>query len=226
MFPIFKTTFRKSHALSLQAFNDLLAGAERVFEQDRHGVKVAQLKDGSIVKVFRVKRWWSGAGVYSYARRFCRNVDRLKQRNIPVPEVLNLYHVTSTRLSAVRYSPLPGKTIKDIMKAGLLDEALAYQVGEFIAKVHALGIYFRGLHIGNVVRTPSGDLGLIDVSELSIYWSLSRYRKLRNFARFWRVQEDAIEFGEANMDAMVKGYVSSLRYTEIWTKKITKRLKV
>jgi tRNA A-37 threonylcarbamoyl transferase component Bud32 len=143
-----------------------------------------------------------------------------------VPEVLNLYHVTSTRLSAVRYSPLPGKTIKDIMKAGLLDEALAYQVGEFIAKVHALGIYFRGLHIGNIVRTPSGDLGLIDVSELSIYWSLSRYRKLRNFARFWRVQEDAIEFGEANMDAMVKGYVSSLRYTEIWTKKITKRLKV
>jgi tRNA A-37 threonylcarbamoyl transferase component Bud32 len=112
------------------------------------------------------------------------------------------------------------------MKAGLLYEALAYQVGEFIAKVHALGIYFRGLHIGNIVRTPSGDLGLIDVSELSIYWSLSRYRKLRNFARFWRVQEDAIEFGEANMDAMVKGYVSSLRYTEIWTKKITKRLKV
>ena len=121
MFPIFKTTFRKSHALRLQAFNDLLASAERVFEQDRHGVKVAQLKDGSIVKVFRVKRWWSGAGVYSYARRFCRNVDRLKQRNIPVPEVLNLYHVTSTRLSAVRYSPLPGQTIKDIMKAGLLD---------------------------------------------------------------------------------------------------------
>jgi tRNA A-37 threonylcarbamoyl transferase component Bud32 len=210
----------------LQAFNDLLASAERVFEQDRHGVKVAQLKDGSIVKVFRVKRWWSGAGVYSYARRFCRNVDRLKQRNIPVPEVLNLYHVTSTRLSAVCYSPLTGQTIKDIMKAGLLDEALAYQVGEFIAKVHALGIYFRGLHIGNIVRTPSGDLGLIDVSELSIYWSLSRYRKLRNFARFWRVQEDAIKFGEANMDAMVKGYVSSLRYTEIWTKKITKRLKV
>ncbi len=224
MFPIFKTTFRKSHALSLQAFNDLLASAERVFEQDRHGVKVAQLKDGSIVKVFRVKRWWSGAGVYSYARRFCRNVDRLKQRNIPVPEVLNLYHVTSTRLSAVRYSPLPGQTIKDIMKAGLLDEALAYQVGEFIAKVHALGIYFRGLHIGNIVRTPNGELGLIDVSELSIYWHLSRYRRLRNFARFWRVQEDAHAFGDGNINALINSYLRISDSPKITLTMIRKRL--
>jgi tRNA A-37 threonylcarbamoyl transferase component Bud32 len=224
MYSIFKSTFRKSHALSLQAFHDLLAGAERVFEQDRHGVKVAQLKDGSIVKVFRVKRWWSGAGIYSYARRFCRNVDRLKQRNIPVPEVLNLYHVTSTRLSVVRYSPLPGQTIKDIMKAGLLDEALAYKVGEFIAKVHALGIYFRGLHIGNIVRTPNGELGLIDVSELSIYWHLSRYRRLRNFARFWRVQEDVHAFGDGNINALINAYLRISDSPKITLTMIRKRL--
>jgi tRNA A-37 threonylcarbamoyl transferase component Bud32 len=224
MYSIFKSTFRKSHALSLQAFHDLLAGAERVFEQDRHGVKVAQLKDGSIVKVFRVKRLWSGAGIYSYARRFCRNVDRLKQRNIPVPEVLNLYHVRSTRLSVVRYSPLLGQTIKDIMKAGLLDEALAYQVGEFIAKVHALGIYFRGLHIGNIVRTLNGELGLIDVSELSIYWHLSRYRRLRNFARFWRTRDDQKSFGVVNINQLITGYVKNTNNKFIKADDIFKRL--
>jgi len=101
------------------------------------------------------------------------------------------------------------------MKAGLLDEALAYKVGEFIAKVHALGIYFRGLHIGNIVRTPNGELGLIDVSELSIYWHLSRYRRLRNFARFWRVQEDAIKFGEGNINALIDGYVLSNNQTTL-----------
>jgi tRNA A-37 threonylcarbamoyl transferase component Bud32 len=210
-----KTTFRKSHLLTQQAFTDLLASASYVFEKDRYGIKVAQLTDGTMIKVFRVKRFFSAAQIYSYARRFCRNIDRLQQRNIPVPEVLRLYHVKSSRLSVVHYSPLPGKTIKDIMKEGLLNETLAYQVGEFIAKVHALGIYFRGLHIGNIVLTPNGELGLIDVSELSIYWHLSRYRRLRNFARFWRSQEDAIQFGEANIKDLIDGYVLSDKQTRV-----------
>lgn len=94
-------------------------------------------------------------------------------------------------------------------------DKLAYQVGQFIAKVHAPGIYFRGLHIGNIVLTPNGDLGLIDVSEPSIYWCFSRYRRLRNFARFWRSQEDAIQFGEANIDALIYGYVLSDNQTRV-----------
>ena len=139
--------------------------------------------------------------------------------------MLKLYHVTSTRLSAIRYSPLPGKTIKDIMKAGLLDEALAYQVGEFIAKVHALGIYFRGLHIGNIVLTPNGDLGLIDVSELSIYtYKLGAYRRLRNFARFWRSKQDKYAFGEKNISALIEGYLSVANVYAVTRQSIAKRL--
>lgn len=220
------TTFRKSHLLTQQALADLLASASHVFEKDRHGIKVAKLTDGTMIKVFRVKRLFSGAQFYSYARRFCRNIDRLKQRNIPVPEVLTLYHVKSSRLSVVHYSPLAGKTIKDLMKEGSLDDKLAYQVGDFIAKVHELGIYFRGLHIGNIVLTPNGDLGLIDVSELSIYWHLSRYRRLRNFARFWRSQEDALQFGQANIQALIKGYLQSSKssWIKINPNMIEKRL--
>ena len=89
------TTFRKSHLLTQQAFTDLLASASHVFEKDRHGIKVAQLTDGIMIKVFSVKRLFSVAQLYSYARRFCRNIERLKQRNIPVTEVLTLYHVKS-----------------------------------------------------------------------------------------------------------------------------------
>ena len=219
------TTFRKSHLLTQQALTDLLASASHVFEKDRHGIKVAQLTDGTMIKVFRVKRLFSGAQFYSYARRFCRNIDRLKQRNIPVPEVLTLYHVKSSRLSVVHYSPLAGKTIKDVMKDGLLDDKLAYLVGEFIAKVHALGIYFRGLHIGNIVLTPNGDLGLIDVSELSIYtYKLGAYRRLRNFERFWRSKQDKYAFGEKNISALIEGYLSVANVYAVTRQSIAKRL--
>jgi hypothetical protein len=50
-------------------------------------------------------------------------------------------------MSAVRYLPLPRQTTKDIMKAGLLVKTLVYQIGAFVAKIHALGTYFKGLHI-------------------------------------------------------------------------------
>jgi hypothetical protein len=66
------TTFRKSHLLTQQAFTDLLVSVSHVFEKDRHGIKVAQRTDGTMIKVFRVKRLFSGAQFYSYARRFCR----------------------------------------------------------------------------------------------------------------------------------------------------------
>jgi tRNA A-37 threonylcarbamoyl transferase component Bud32 len=214
----------KSQVMTQQALTDLLASASRIYEKDRHGIKVAQLKDSTIIKVFRVKRLMSGAQFYSYARRFCRNVERLKQRNIKVPEVLNLYHIESSRLSAVHYAPLVGKTIKDVMKEGLLDEKLAYQVGQFIARIHALGIYFRGLHVGNIVLTPSGDLGLIDVSELSIYWHLSSYRRLRNFTRFWRHKDDKNCFGESNISELISGYLSINKTCFIKARNISKRL--
>lgn len=224
MFQSLKIAFKKSESLSQAQLHKLISSATKVYEQDRYGVKVAQLSDGSILKIFRVKRFWSGAQVYSYARRFCRNVTRLHERHIPVPQVINIYHIPATNLSAVRYIPLSGKTIKELMKSGQIDTKLAYKVGQFIAQIHALGIYFRGLHVGNIVLTPSGELGLIDVSELSIYWRLSRYRRLRNFARFWRSKEDRHAFGNTNADAMVHGYLAT-GYTGLTDNLIQKRLR-
>jgi hypothetical protein len=127
-------------------------------------------------------------------------------------------------MSAVRYSPLSRQTTKDIMKAGLIDEAFLYQVGAFVAKIQALGIYFRGHHIGNMVLTPNGDLGLIDVSEFSIYWHLSRYRRLRNFARFCRHKNDNDYFGKANISELISGYLSINKTCFIKARNISKLL--
>ena len=110
------------------------------------------------------------------------------------------------------------------MKAGLIDEALVYQVGAFVAKIQALGIYVRGLHIGNMVLTPNGELGLIDVSEFSIYWHLSRYRRLRNFARFWRSKQDKYAFGEKNISALIEGYLSVANVYAVTCQSIAKCL--
>jgi hypothetical protein len=75
------------------------------------------------------------------------------------------------------------------------------------------------------VLTPNGDLGLIDVSELSIYtYKLGAYRRLRNFARFWRSKQDKYAFGEKNISALIEGYLSVANVYAVTRQSIAKRL--
>lgn len=201
--------YQPSQLLTNQTLELWLADA-KVLEQDRFGVKVAQLADGKIIKIFRVKRWYSSARFFSYARSFCRNAKRLTELNIPTVQVKQLFHCESALRTAVLYEPLLGSTFMQLLKSDALTEAHVSALGEFIAHLHDLGVYFRGLHLGNIVFTPNGRLGLIDISEMTISpFRLSVRRRLRNFERFWRKKEDPLTFGERNIAIFARSFVNS-----------------
>ncbi|MBS3810170.1 MAG: hypothetical protein KGY38_08455 [Desulfobacterales bacterium] len=53
-----------------------------VLSRDFFGDKVLRLRDGSMLKLFRVKRLFSSARVRPYSLRFVRNAEKLNQMNI------------------------------------------------------------------------------------------------------------------------------------------------
>lgn len=167
-------------------FLALKAGAE-VLEGDAHGEKVLRLVDGSMLKLFRRKRVVTSAAWYPYARRFIDNAEALAQRGIPVPRTIAALRVASVKRDAVHYHPLEGVALRSLIRQGLAPETerrLKRQFTEFVIHLHALGIYFRSLHLGNVILTPSGELGLIDFSDLRIYRRpLPRFMRRRNIQR-------------------------------------------
>lgn len=178
-----------------------------ILEKDHFGIKVVRLTNGDILKIFRVKRAFSSANIFSNARSFCRNEKRLHQLNIPTIRVKQLYHLTTDHKTAVLYSPLVGATVIELFNRGELTENLVQQLGVFIARLHDLGIYFRGLHSGNIVLTPEGQLGLIDISEMTIFpWRLERIRRKPNFARYWRNVTEAQNFGLNNIKVLINAY--------------------
>ncbi|MFX6035930.1 toluene tolerance protein, partial [Acinetobacter baumannii] len=70
-------------------------------------------------------------------------------------------------------------------------DAVRTQLGELIAALHAKGVYFRSLHLGNVVRTPEGRMGLIDIADLRVQRSaLSAAQRIRNFKHLLRYEQD------------------------------------
>lgn len=180
-------------------------GAE-VLEADRVGEKVLRLTDGTMVKLFRRKRLITSTAFYPYAQRFANNALALAKRGIPVPQVITVARVAGLARDMVRYVPLAGKTLREIERSGLAPEhkkVLRDSLTHFVITLHDQGIYFRSLHIGNVVLTPEGKLGLIDFSDLRIYpWKLGAYLRGRNMRRMQGIER---EQSWLDLDAIVTG---------------------
>lgn len=162
-----------------------------VLERDLHGEKVLHLEDGSYLKLFRRKRLISSAAWYPYAQRFADNALLLKARAIPCPVVTATYRISSIKRDAVRYAPLEGKSLRQIIRSGEYPSGLRTVLGRFVARLHAAGIYFRSLHLGNIILSPSGTPGLIDIADLRTRnGPLSPHLRRRNMQQLHKDPDD------------------------------------
>jgi tRNA A-37 threonylcarbamoyl transferase component Bud32 len=153
--------------MSSEQFAAMRRDAE-VVEKDGHGEKVLRLKDGSYLKLFRRKSWFSKTVFFPPATQFAKNAKELERLGVPCPGVIQLYKLSSPYRSVVHYEPLEGTTLRQLLneQPSLEQLELLGMLAEFISQLHELGVYFRSLHLGNIVLTPTGALGLIDISDM------------------------------------------------------------
>jgi len=170
------------------ALNQMIESA-RVLEADSFGPKVYLLQDGNILKLFRRKRIFSSALIRPYSKRFIDNAAELQKLGVPTFQVLKFYQLQTPGMTAVLYQPLLGETLSQIAsKPGFSwQQSLPALVG-LIRSLHESGIYFRSLHLGNIVVTPDNRMGLIDVADMRFLRApLPKHlikRNLQHFARY------------------------------------------
>lgn len=202
--------------LTLQQYHDLREGAE-VLAADGFGDKVLRLPDGHILKLFRLKRFFSSALLYPYSKRFSNNVAQLVRLQVPTVRGLTLYNIPDIKRTAVHYQPLPGESLDDAIKNGDFNDSRISQLAAFLASLHQQGVYFRSIHLGNIIITPDNQLGLIDVSDMKIYrHPLSAWLCARNLRHMCRYPEhiNAL-FPAGNKQLFLKVYLDALQ----WPKK-------
>jgi hypothetical protein len=181
-----------------------------VLEADGTGDKVLRLADGSMLKLFRRKRLLSSAAWYPYAQRFADNCRHLQERQIACPVVKAVYRIGAIERDAVHYAPLPGQTLRQVLEEPADHDQLRAQLGRFIAILHERGVYFRSAHMGNVVLTPEGELGLIDIADLRIFRRpLRKSQRLRNFKHMLRYPQDRQWLLDAGDSSFVDGYLAA-----------------
>ncbi|WP_339532240.1 O-antigen ligase family protein [Pseudomonas mucidolens] len=197
------------HALKPEAFEQLCSDAH-VIEADGLGPKVLRLEDGSFLKIFRPRRWYTSGSFNPYSERFASNSERLRTLGIPSPEILNLYRLKDGS-SVVTYQPLPGLTLRQALQSldSSLRESLIERFGRFMAELHERGVYFRSLHLGNVLLMDDGEFGLIDLADMRILPSaLSNSLRQRNLRHMQRYPQDRNWLFEAHFEQLAKGYAS------------------
>ena len=71
-------------------------------------------------------------------------------------------------------------------------------------------MYFRSLHLGNVVITPDGSLGLIDIADMQVLGSsISNQKRKRNFLHLFRYSKD-IEHLWRHREEFINAYCENL----------------
>lgn len=187
-------------------------GAE-VTSADEYGDKVLRLRDGTYLKLFRVKRRLTSARVFPYSTRFVKGAERLRKLDVPTLAVIDAYRVSHLQRTAVHYNPLPGCTLRE--GAGEMDGDMARKLGAFIKSLHDKGVYLRSMHLGNVVLTPGGELGLIDIADMRVLnRPLPRRLRLRNFDHLARYEQDRKKVAariDSFLSAFEPGFAEKLR---------------
>lgn len=195
--------------LSQLELNALSANAN-VLELDGLGPKVLKLTDGSFLKLFRKRSVFSSETLKPYAKRFAENAARLQRLGFNSPHIIQVYWlVDPVNKTAVHYWPLPGETLRHTLANSPNErrQQLIEQFGELLAKLHASGVYFRSVHLGNVLVQPDGQLALIDLADMRISrFALSLNKRQRNLKHMRRYSDDQQWLFEEHRSALKTGY--------------------
>ncbi len=170
--------------------------------------------DGTITKIWAVKKRLLSSNTLSpYSKRFVNNAAKLKKRGVIVPEIISHASVRGTHIKTVTYRSLPGESIREILKHSP-ELVHVPSLCRYIHSLHEKGIFFRSIHLGNIIRLPGGEYGLIDFTDVTFTrHPVSLVRRAANLAFPLRYREDVERMEAAGLPDLVETYLGILRPT-------------
>ena len=206
--------------MSEQEYYQITQGAVEL-ERDRHGVKVLLTPDKQIIKLIRIKRWISLSTIYPYSIRFRQNANRLISMGIASVKVKRVFYCHTIRRHGIIYSLMEGNSLEKVADQEGLSPDLFMKLADFIALLHRKGVYFRSLHLGNILLLPDGGFGLIDVADMRFSkFPLRVDQRKRNFRHLFRNLQQRSIFVQFGLESFLDMYLEAAGLDESKSNKI------
>ncbi|MDG1205015.1 MAG: hypothetical protein P8N51_06550 [Pseudomonadales bacterium] len=166
-----------------------------------------------IVKFIYPRKKFSKAIFFSQAANFEKNAKALLEKGITGPIVSKTAHCQAANTYYVVYEKLAGEEVRDLCDQSQLQHLT--ELAHYLAELHDKGIYFRALHLGNVLKLEDGNFALIDIADLKTKSrSLSAFARGRNIAHMFNVSEDKVYFQQFGVNRFLEAYFQRAKLTD------------
>lgn len=164
----------------------------KILSDSTEGPKVLQKHNGDIVKIFYSSKKNSLISL-PHALRFSRSAQGLTAAGVLAPHIKALAYYPAKKAYILTYTEIPGQDFRALTSP--TNPLLLEKLPLFLAKLHQKGVFYRGIHLGNVLLTPNEEIALIDITNVHIrHKPLSLKQRAKNLAHFVYYWRDTVVF--------------------------------
>lgn len=182
---------------------------------------IIETANGTIVKFFYHRKLISSNRFSPYALRFYRNAKRLAQREVLTVDVVDVFCIAEKQCHVVIYHKLPGADIRELLSQHV---NVLPEVAKFLAQLHRKGIFFRSVHLGNLLYFK-GAIALLDIADVDFKRdSLGVWHRARNMAHLLNNETDKPALKTFGIEKFLRIYLEHSDLTDKQKKKFTTAL--
>ena len=180
--------------------------------------KVLLDANGYIYKFFyQPDRKLSSRTLFPPFKQFVKNSQILSKRNVQTVSVCETMIAQDKRFDAIRYQAIEGHDFREHLKQS--DHGAISIIVDIMTELHHQGVFFRAIHLGNILHQPNGDYALIDISDCWFsFGKLNTFKRARNLAHLMNYHSDKSYFSNYGNDRFLNEYAdkSKLNKTSLW----------
>lgn len=194
----------------------LLTQNAKLLSGSKDKPKVLETQDNLIIKLFHPRKLFTSAKFYSHARRFKKNSERLLKAGIHSVAVQNILRCPSQNADIAVYEKVKGDAVREQVDKGNND--ILHRLPHYLAELHQKGVFFRGIHLGNLIIQPNDSFCIIDHVGLKVKSRpLNLWQRARNLRHLLLDRNDHHIFKTFGYQHFITQYLQSLQLCKFKT---------
>ncbi|HEX2548339.1 MAG TPA: hypothetical protein VHM20_00820 [Gammaproteobacteria bacterium] len=213
--------------ISKNTFNSLIHAMDtKLLKTTYQRPKLLENSNGKMIKVFYPKnKKFSSNRRKPYALRFCQNADLLRQKGIQTPTIESLQYCQDYNTYILSYAKIPGENARVL--AGQNSQTMIPLVAQYIASLHQKGIFFRSLHLENLLFDNNKGFSLIDIVDVKLNRGpLNIFLRYRNLKHMLTISDDRQFWIDYGIHHFMKFYFDATCLSLVTKKSLSLLLKL
>ena len=186
--------------------------------------KLLETPAGEMVKIFYPRRKrFSSNSFKPYAIRFKANANRLRQLGFAAPHVENIKFCPDLRTYILIYQKIPGENARILANQNM---DIIAAVAKYLVELHHQGIFFRSLHLENLLYQETEEFLLLDIVDVKFKKNpLNIFFRYRNLKHMFFIEDDATFWQSYGIEKFVEQYLKLAKLSRLSTYILKRMLK-